>query len=77
MHLIFWLLLSFLVRAQEGNGLDPHGGPTKTSVGRVRASAGSFIDPIGVHAQDGAGLDPHGVRAQGGGDKGLGVDPNG
>ncbi len=70
--LLLSLSLTFL-SGDEGPGMCPHGGH------RLRSSAGPRIDPEGVAVlgDQGGGLDPDGVRASGGGDKGLGVDPNG
>ena len=51
MRRILWLLLSlFLVRAQEGTGIDPHGTPL------VRALGGGAMDPNGA----GSAMDPNG-----------------
>lgn len=66
MRLILWLLFSlFLVRAQDGAGLDPHGGgamdPNGGAVRRL-GDEGGHLDPNGVKAQsdEGAGLCPNG-----------------
>ena len=75
MHFVFWLLFAFLIRAQDGAGLDPHGKPAVRAAG----DEGNGLDPHGGRVGGFAGviIDPNGVTAQGGGDKGLGVDPNG
>ena len=76
----FLLLLLFSVFADQGSGIDPDGGRAL-----VHSDTGVCIDPNGrcVHSLDNgdgrAIIDPIGrASAQGaGGDKGLGVDPNG
>ncbi|HEX7807409.1 MAG TPA: hypothetical protein VF608_01750 [Thermoanaerobaculia bacterium] len=68
------ILLLSLLSADDGAGIDPHGGA------QASLDAGSSMDPNGLNSR--GTMDPDGVNAgaridDNGVDSGWGIDPNG